>query len=278
MLRSSSVGTARIGTTVPPRSIDPRLFQTRATRPRPRSACATDDSEAARTRRVPRRGPVPLCRSPFVVRLASAASPCAQLQGGICKALQIQLQIMRHRVMLGVSSRRRYCCCRCPARSRDRRRWSAELAFGVPARGERRDPQGRVEATVEAEGTAVTDVVHDPAAKVLVEGSGFVEPGERASDARSERGRERERVGAGEVSTHISFMFVTAAVFQLLRGWLKASAVSNLASERATRGASVSVSVSVSASERASARRARSVPTFHAWSSPCSCPSYSGAG
>jgi hypothetical protein len=27
MLRSSSVGTTRIGTTVPPRSIDPRLFQ-----------------------------------------------------------------------------------------------------------------------------------------------------------------------------------------------------------------------------------------------------------
>jgi len=51
MLRSSSVGTARIGTTVPPRSTDPRLFQARATRPRPRSACATDDSEAARTRR-----------------------------------------------------------------------------------------------------------------------------------------------------------------------------------------------------------------------------------
>ena len=65
MLRSSSVGTTRIGTTVPPRSIDPRLFQARATRPRPRSACATDDSEAARTRRVPRRGPVPLCRSSF---------------------------------------------------------------------------------------------------------------------------------------------------------------------------------------------------------------------
>jgi len=71
MLRSSSVGTARIGTTVPPRSIDPRLFQARATRPRPRPACATDDSEAARTRRVPRRGPVPLCCSSFVVRRSS---------------------------------------------------------------------------------------------------------------------------------------------------------------------------------------------------------------
>ncbi len=49
----------------------------------------------------------------------------------------------------------------------------------------------------------------------LVEGPGVAEPGERASDARSER--ERERVGAGErtageVSTHISFMFVTELV------------------------------------------------------------------
>jgi len=186
MLRSSSVGTTRIGTTVPPRSTDPRLFQARATRPRPRSACATDDSEAARTRRVPRRGPVPLCRSPFVVRLASAASPCAQLQGGICKALQIQLQIMRHRVMLGVSSRRRYCCCRCPARSRDQRRWSAELAAGVPARsGERRDRRGRVEASAEAEvlaGIPTIHVVHDPAAEVLVEVLGVVEPGERRAE------------------------------------------------------------------------------------------------
>ena len=47
---------------------------------------------------------------------------------------------------------------------------------------------------------------------------------ERASDARSER--ERGRVGAGErtageVSTHMEFMFVTAAVFQPLRGWLR---------------------------------------------------------
>ena len=76
-------------------------------------------------------------------------------------------------------------------------------------------------------------VVHDPAGEVLVEGKGSVEPGERASDARS----ERERVGAGErtageVSTHISFMVVTELVSQLLRGWLKAVAPLNPASER----------------------------------------------
>ena len=44
----------------------------------------------------------------------------------------------------------------------------------------------------------------------------------------------------------MEFMSVTAAVFQPLRGGLKAPALKNLASERATRGASVSVSVSVS--------------------------------
>jgi len=42
---------------------------------------------------------------------------------------------------------------------------------------------------------------------------------------------------------------VTKAVFQLLRAWLKAVASRNLASERATRGASVSVSVSVTTPE-----------------------------
>jgi hypothetical protein len=78
MLRSSSVGTTRIGTTVPPRSTDPRLFQARATRPRPRSACATDDSEAARTRRAAAGTGTVVS---FVVRLASAASLRAQLQG-----------------------------------------------------------------------------------------------------------------------------------------------------------------------------------------------------
>ena len=41
----------------------------------------------------------------------------------------------------------------------------------------------------------------------------------------------------------MEFMSVTAAVFQPLRGGLKAPALKNLASERATRGASVSVSV-----------------------------------
>ena len=56
----------------------------------------------------------------------------------------------------------------------------------------------------------------------------------RASDERS----ERERVGAGErtageVSTHMAFMFVTELVFQLFRGWLKAMAPLNLATERA---------------------------------------------
>jgi len=105
---------------------------------------------------------------------------------------------------------------------------------------------------------------HVPAAEVLVEGSGAGEPGERASDARSER--ERECVGAGErtageVSTHSVTMFVTELVSQLLRGRLKAETPRNLASERATRGASVSVR----ASGRASARRARSTPTVQ----PC---------
>ena len=65
-----------------------------------------------------------------------------------------------------------------------------------------------------------------PAIEGLVEGSGAVEPGERASDARSERERERERVGAGErtageVSTHMALMVVTELVSQLLRGLLK---------------------------------------------------------
>ena len=46
-------------------------------------------------------------------------------------------------------------------------------------------------------------------------------------------------------------MVVTELVSQLFRGWLKLLAFSNLASERATRGASVGVS----ASGRASARR-----------------------
>ena len=54
-----------------------------------------------------------------------------------------------------------------------------------------------------------------PAIEVLVEGFGLPEPGERASDARSER--ERERVGAGErtageVSTHRLDMSVTPVV------------------------------------------------------------------
>ena len=48
----------------------------------------------------------------------------------------------------------------------------------------------------------------------------------RASDERS----ERERVGAGErtageVSTHMPYMSVTELVSQVLRGWLKASAL-----------------------------------------------------
>ena len=46
-------------------------------------------------------------------------------------------------------------------------------------------------------------------------------------------------------------MSVTELVSQLFRGWLKAAAVENLASERVTRGASVGVS----ASGRAGARR-----------------------
>jgi len=48
-----------------------------------------------------------------------------------------------------------------------------------------------------------------------------------ASDARSERGRERVGAGertAGEVSTHIWFMSVTELVSHLSRGWLKAVA------------------------------------------------------
>ena len=118
--------------------------------------------------------------------------------------------------MLGVSSCRRYWCCWRPARSRDERRWSAELAAEGPARSgafpgyERRDPRGRVEAGGVAEGTASIHAVHDPAGEVLVEGIGVIEPGERASDARSER--ERERVGAGEVSTHMYDMSSTPVV------------------------------------------------------------------
>jgi len=57
----------------------------------------------------------------------------------------------------------------------------------------------------------------------------------------------------------------TWITFQLLRSWLKALALRNLASERATRGASVSVGAS---------GRARSVPTCLTCSSPNSCPSY----
>jgi len=93
---------------------------------------------------------------------------------------------------------------------------------------------------------------------------------ERASDARSERERTAGERTADEVSTHIHPMFVTLLVSQLLRGWLKAAALPNLASERATRGASVGVS----AAGRAGARRARSVPTCTACPSPNSCPSY----
>ena len=62
-----------------------------------------------------------------------------------------------------------------------------------------------------------------PGADGLVEGSGLVEPGERASDARSERGRERVGAGertAGEVSTHIPVMSVTELVSQLLMAGL----------------------------------------------------------
>ena len=114
--------------------------------------------------------------------------------------------------------------------SQDQRRWSAELAAGFPARfGERRDPRGRVEASSLAEFLAVLHRTRVPAIEGLVEGIGLAEPGERASDARS----ERERVGAGEVSTHIRFMSVTLLVSQLFRGWLKALAWPNLeASER----------------------------------------------
>ena len=53
---------------------------------------------------------------------------------------------------------------------------------------------------------------------------GAEEPGERASDARSERGRERVGAGertAGEVSTHMPHMVVTLLVSQLLSAWLK---------------------------------------------------------
>ena len=95
---------------------------------------------------------------------------------------------------------------------------------------------------------------------------------ERASDARSERGRERVGAGgrtAGEVSTHMPAMFVTELVSHALMSLLKAE-FWNLESERATRGASVGVS----ASGRASARRARSVPTSQSCPSPNSCPSY----
>ena len=182
--------------------------------------------------------------------------------------------------MLGVSSRRRYCCCRCPARSRDQRRWSAELAAGVPAllprrpEFEIRDPRGRVEASAHAEVSAPRHQGNFPVAQVLVEVHGVAKPGERASDARSVR--ERERVGAGgrtagEVSTHMDSMSVTELVSQLFRGWLKAAAPLNLASERATRGASVGVSAS---GGRAGARWAGSVPTSDTCSSPNSCPSY----
>ena len=57
-----------------------------------------------------------------------------------------------------------------------------------------------------------------PVIEGLVEASGVSEPGERASDARS----ERERVGAGErtageISTHMPYMLVTAAVSHLER-------------------------------------------------------------
>jgi hypothetical protein len=76
-------------------------------------------------------------------------------------------------------------------------------------------------------GLHVRHLARVPAIEGLVEGSGAAEPGERASDARSERGRERVGASgrtAGEVSTHICPMFVTELVSQLLRGWLKAVA------------------------------------------------------
>ena len=63
-----------------------------------------------------------------------------------------------------------------------------------------------------------------PAIEGLVEGIGSKEPGERASDARSERGRERVGAGertAGEVSTHMAAMVVTELVSQSLRSWSK---------------------------------------------------------
>ena len=159
-----------------------------------------------------------------------------------------------------------------------RRGWAA----GGPAAATiapRRDPRYRVEASEAGEqvaGATISHQVHVPAAEVLVEGSAVLEPGERASDARSER--EREGVGAGErtvgertvgeVSTHMDFMVVTELVSHLSRGWLKLWAPKNLASERATRGASVGVSVS----GRAHGERGQ-VPTLDPCSSPNSCPS-----
>jgi hypothetical protein len=165
--------------------------------------------------------------------------------------------------MLGVSSRRRYCCCRCPARSRDRRRWSAELASGSPhdsgndgilevglkpeflqkfshsftlfttqplrswlkadwhrenlaseraTRGARRERVGAGGRTAGEVSTHIhLHVRHRtrvPAAEGLIEGflASLNLASERASDARSERGRERVGAGArtaGEVSTHM---------------------------------------------------------------------------
>jgi hypothetical protein len=67
----------------------------------------------------------------------------------------------------------------------------------------------------------------------------------------------------------MAYMLVTAARVPAIEGLVEGLAPLNLASERATRGASVSVS----ASGRASARRARSVPTCKTCPSPNSCSS-----
>jgi hypothetical protein len=110
----------------------------------------------------------------------------------------------------------------------------------------------------------------------MVEDSGATEPGERASDARSERERvwAAKRAAVEVTSTHIEAMFTTAAVFQSPMGWSKAVAPRNLESKRVTCG----VSTSGRASERGSSQYPHGIQLRHTGRVPVADGLVEGSG